>query len=92
MISVDGEDYRWLFSADSDFFTIVVQIEDGTGSRLEATSSFDWRDYSGVQISSGLVAKLIRLAISDGWNPRVGGTTFKIADFDHRVEVRRGST
>ncbi len=81
-ISVDGKDYRWAFSPDSGYFRVIVQIADGDGARLEAQSSNDWIDYGEAQISPGIVEKLIRFAISDGWKPAERGVPFSIYDFD----------
>ena len=86
-ISIDGHDYRWVFSPDSGYFNVIVQIADGAGARLEAQSSSDWVNYGDAQISPGIVEKLIRLAIEDGWEPTERGVPFSVRSFDKRLGI-----
>lgn len=87
-IYVDGDTYRWVFSPDSGFFYVVVQSAIGDGARLEAQSSSDWIDFGDAHISSRDVARLIRLALKDGWSPSINGPPFRVQDFDRRLNIR----
>ena len=84
-ITVDGVPYRWAVSVDSGFFTIVVQLAEGQGSRLEAqTTERHWGDTRS--IAPGGIAAMIRHALDSGWAPETG-TPYRIQDIDTIVSL-----
>lgn len=88
-ITVDGCDYRWVVSADSGFMLLVVERDNGTGQRMEA--SFGYGDRDGGQdheVTPAVVGRAIALALQEGWRPNGTGMPFRLADAETRLWPR----
>lgn len=83
-ITVDGTTYRWAFSMDSGYATVVVQHGAGTGQRLEAQTG-QW--YPGEQrtVSPATVSRLITFAQEQGWDPTSSGPPMRLRDIDQAI-------
>jgi len=82
LIEVDGIEYRWAFSIDSGYATIVVQHGQGSGRRLETqTGVWHWGEERAVKPSA--VAAVILFAKERGWNPLERGPAFRLRGVDH---------
>ncbi len=101
-IEVDGEQYRWAISPDSDFYVLVVQLGSGRGTRLEIIVDVDDHPLTEKSSSVGhgssdqliltplLVGELIRSARSIGWEPNSLGAPVELSVVDGHLSVRRG--
>lgn len=72
-ITVDEVGYRWTVSEDSGYKVVVVQHQSGSGPRLEVRTPYG-PTWAAVAIGPGIVARLIRMAITDGWRPTAEDT------------------
>jgi hypothetical protein len=65
LIVVDGEAYRWTVDPeDKPGLAILVERDEGSGQRMVT-----WVDH-GTSVTPGLVAKVIRRGLDNGWTPR----------------------
>jgi hypothetical protein len=86
-ITVDGSKYIWKVSVDSGYFTLVVELESGTGQRLEARTKRDrhWGDKRSITPAG--VAAVIRAAVREGWTPGVKLSPYRMMDIDERINL-----
>lgn len=85
-ITVDEITYRWAFSTDSGYATIVLQHGSGAGQRVEAhTGQWNWGDKRTV--SPATVCRLINLAQSQGWEPTSSGPPLRLRDIDQAIDL-----
>ncbi len=83
-IMVNDVEYRWAFSMDSGYATIVLQHGSGTGQRVEAqTGRWNWGDERSV--SPAVVARLIEFAQKQGWDPTTSGPPLRLRDIDQAI-------
>jgi hypothetical protein len=86
-ITVDGTDYRWVLSPDSGYVVLVVELLENPGQRLEALSDMGWHDREPLSVTPGLVARVIRLALQQNWQPaETGLPPFRIRNFDRWID------
>lgn len=88
ILETETAQYRWAVSEDSGYSILVVQDSEGTGQKLEV--QIRWPDPSVAAdthqqippITPGMVADIVKTALTDGWVPRraVG------APFSRRLE------
>lgn len=85
-ITVDDVTYRWAFSMDSGYATIVLQHGSGAGQRVEAqTGHWNWGDKRTV--SPAAVSRLINFAQEQGWDTTNSGPPLRLCDIDQAVDL-----
>ena len=83
-ITIDGQVYRWVVSADDGFMVLVVELASDPGQRM--TMGFDYQDIvepagegrllivgQRTSISPGVVRAVIMAALGNGWQPAARG-------------------
>ena len=86
-IDVDGVTYRWALSPDSGYAVLVAELYDGSGQRLEAQTTYGSEVGHSAAVTPHGVAKTIRLALTEGWQPASRGLTpFRLDQIDKRVD------
>jgi len=84
-ITVGDTTYRWAFSMDSGFATIVLQHGSGTGQRVEA-QTWEWDGGDTRILSPAAVAKLVTFAQEQGWNPMSSGPPLRLRNIDQAID------
>ena len=90
-ITVDGESYRWKFSdsycaeTNDHGISVVVQLAAGDGSKLVGSGRCETREYllePARIVRPRMVSAIIQFAMSQGWNPKSNGNTFKVENIE----------
>ena len=85
-ITVDGIEYRWVLSPDSGYVVLVVELSEHPGQRLQAISDSEWYERSPNAVTPALVARVIHLALQEGWRSSEKGLPpFRINNFDRNL-------
>jgi hypothetical protein len=87
LLVVGGIEYRWAFSMDSGFATIVVQDGRGSGQRVEATTG-EWHSGDPKSITPAAIATLIGYARSQGWDPTASAPPLRLRDIDRTLNLQ----
>ena len=91
LITVDGESYRWKFSdrycaeTNDHEISVIVQLASGDGSKLAGIGRCRTREYllePAQIVRPGMVSAIIQFAISNGWNPKSNGKSFRVDNIE----------
>ena len=84
LITIGGQDYRWIVSPNDGFITLVVELADNPGQALMAYFNYlDLYEPAGpgrlrivgqrCSIRPGVVRAVVESALDSGWRPTVSG-------------------
>lgn len=86
LIEVAAVEYRWAFSMDSGYATIVVQHAEGAGQRLEAQTG-PWNPGDPRALTPTAIAALIKYAQTQGWAPALAGPPLRLRDIEQSIDL-----
>lgn len=70
-INVDGQSYRWMIRDNGDHYLLAIQHASGRGQKLTLSLYAEGRriDLPALEVTPGLVEKIIREGLKMGWQP-----------------------